>query len=229
MTPTIGSERPSMPPRVPAYVGDAAIKRLLAQYRCPLPFHAARMRVWGAIASPRPDIAPVPVFASLWNGDPPPFADLKAANAFFQTMQGFWNSLAALQDGSPPLRLKRIGKIDSRDAMHAAATLRVEELLEGFSSGFMGDSDEIDVPSGVGVRVRQVEEGTRLLAMMRNTFAAPPGADDAAMLAEFIREFPVVDAAVEMELNEIAVAVKAWRGDRLRDLTKKRTPRDRLH
>jgi hypothetical protein len=216
-----------MPKYMFTYVGDDAIKHLLGRYKCPMPFHAARMRVWGAIASPQPSISPVPVFTSLWGGNPPPFADPAEANAFFQDMMGFWNTLAALQDGSPPLKLTTTGTIESREALHAAAKMRVEELWDGFLEGFTSGNDAIDVPAGVSFRVHRIEEAIRLLVGERNTFAAPPGPEDDAMMAEFIRMFPVIDDAVEGDLNAIAVTVKEWRGERLRKPPPKRKPATR--
>jgi hypothetical protein len=211
-----------MPKHTFTYVGDAAIARLLVHRKCPMPFHAARMRIWGAIASPLPDIPVVGVLASLWGGNPPPFADHAEADAFFQDMMGFWNTLAMLQDGSPPLELTKVGALESREALHAAAKMRVEELWDGFMHGFTGGNDAIDVPPGVSVRMHRIEETIRLFAAQRNTFAVPPGPDDAAMAAEFIRMFPVIDEAVEGDLNAIAIAAKAWRGERLRAPPRKR-------
>ena len=200
-----------MPKQIPAYVGDEAIKRLLVHYRCPTPFHAARMRLWGAIASPLPDVSPVAVLASLWNNDPPPFADAEEARVFVQVTTSFWNTLVGLQDGSPPVKLQKIGKLDSREAMHAAAKLRVEELLNGFIQGFTGGKEELDVPEGVSARVHHIERAIEIWAGWRSTFAAPPTSDDAAMRAEFIRQLPILDEAVEADLNAIAVAIRAWR------------------
>ena len=95
--------------------------------------------------------------------------------------------------------------------------MRVEELWDGFMEGFTGGSEAIDVPPGVSFRVHRIEEAIRLIVGERNTFAAPPGPDDAAMMVEFIRMFPVIDEAVEGDLNAIAIAVKEWRGQRLRE------------
>ena len=200
-----------MPKQIPVYVGDDAIKQLLARYRCPTPFHAARMRLWGAIASPLPEVSPVAVLAGLWKDEAPPFADVDEANAFFQDMMSFWNALAGLQDGSPPLKLAKIGKLDSRDAIRAAAALRVEELLDGFLQGFTGGEDNFDVPQGVGARVHHIERAIEMMARWRNTFTRPATSDDAAMRAEFIEQLPVIDEGVEADLNAIAMAVKAWR------------------
>jgi hypothetical protein len=84
--------------------------------------------------------------------------------------------------------------------------------------GFTGGHQQIDVPPGVGDLLRRVEKGIELVAMTRNTFAKPPGPEDAAMLAELGGIFPEIDRAVQADLNAIAVAVKDWRKDQLRTL-----------
>jgi hypothetical protein len=148
--PTFAASGPrSMSKQIPAYVGDQAIERLLMRYRCPTPFHTARMRLWGAIASPLPEVSPVAVLASLWGGDPPAFANVDETNAFVEDMMSFWNMLAALQDGSPPLKLQKIDDLAGREPMRKAAAVRVDELLDGFMRGFMGGHAELDVPQGV--------------------------------------------------------------------------------
>ena len=47
-----------------------------------------------------------------------------------------WNNVARFQDGS--LKLQKVDKVDTREALHAAAKLRVEELYDGFMQGFTG-------------------------------------------------------------------------------------------
>lgn len=118
------------------------------------------------------------------------------ANAFFEALMSLWNNVARFQDGSPPLKLQSIDSSDTREALHAAAKLRVEELHDGFMHGFTGGNHQIDVPPSIGDLLRQVEKSIELLAMERNTFAKPPGPDDTAMLAELRGVFPGVDRAV---------------------------------
>jgi hypothetical protein len=72
-------------------------------------------------------------------------------------------------------------------------------------------------------------KGIELLATTRNTFAKPPGPEDAAMLAELGGIFPEVDRAVQADLNAIAVAVKDWRKDQLRGLRDQAPDRGNLH
>lgn len=215
------------PPSI--YPGDAALKRLLKRYACPAPFHVVRMRFWGAITSPSLDVSPITTLQRLWSNGPPEFADVDEANAFLQPMMSLWNELAHHQDGSPKLKLEKIGKIDTRERLHAAVKLRVEELYDGFMEGFADEKVEFDVPQGVGQPVHRVEKAIELLAVTRNTFAQVPSAEDAAMFAESVRAFPMIDEAVHADLNAIAIAVKRWRQEQLG--RKRRAPkaRDPLH
>jgi hypothetical protein len=200
-------------PNTPSYTGDAALKRLLARYRCPAPIHVVRMRFWGEVISPSLQMSPIKAIESLWPDGLPTFENGEDANVFFQEFMSLWNNVARFQTGSPPLKLQKIGKVDTRKRLHAAAKLRVEELFDGFMYGFTGGHRQIDVPAGVGELLRRVEKGIELLATTRNTFARSLGAEDGAMFAELSGIFPEVDRAVQADLNAIAVAVKAWRDD----------------
>ena len=204
-------------PKFP-YAGDAALKRLLERYRCPAPFHVARMRFWGEIVSPSLQASPIKTIESLWPSGLPPFNNRDEANAFFQALMSLWNNVARFQSGSPPLKLQKVDNVDTRVSLYAAAKLRVEELLDGFMHGFTGGNRQIDVPPGVGDLLGRLEKGIELLATTRNTFAKPPGPDDAAMLAALGQVFPEVDRAVQGDLNAIAVAVTGWRMNQLRGL-----------
>lgn len=215
-------------PKFP-YSGDGPLKRFLERYDCPAPFHVVRMRFWGEIVSPSFQTSPIKTIQGLWPDGLPAFGDNEEANAFFQTLMGLWNNVARFQDGSPPLKLQKVGNIDTRDALYAAAKLRVEELHDGFMHGFTGGNQQIDVPPGVGDLLKRLEKGIELLAMTRNTFAKPPGPGDAAMLSELWDAFPEVDQAVQADLNAIAVAVKEWRKSQLDQRFGQRAIRHNLH
>ena len=202
-------------PKFP-YAGDGAIRKLLERYHCPTPFHVVRVRFWGEIVSPSLQASPIKTIESFWPHGLPTFDNAEAANGFFQAMMGLWNNVARYQSGSPPLKLQKVGSLDTREELHTAAKLRVEELFDGFMHGFTGGRGQIDVPPGVGDLLARVEKGIELLAMTRNTFAKPPGPDDAAMLAELGRMLPEVDRAVHADLNTIAATVTRWRKDQMR-------------
>lgn len=215
-------------PKFP-YPGDGPLKRFLERYHCPVPFHVVRMQFWGEIVSPSLQASPIKTIQSLWPNGLPTFGDSEEANTFFQTLMGLWNNVARFQDGSPPLKLQNVGNIDTRDALYAAAKLRVEELHDGFMHGFTGGNRQIDVPPGVGDLLARVETGIALLATTRNTFAKLPGPDDAAMLAELSAVFPEVDRAVQADLNAIAVAVRDWRKSQLEQMRKQRATGHNAH
>lgn len=197
-------------PKFP-YVGDAAIRRFLARYDCPTPFHVVRMRFWGAIVSPSHDVSPIKVIESLWPSGLPKFGDADEANGFFQTLMGLWNRMARHQDALALVKLQAVTKLLTRDALHDAAALRVEELRDGFVRGFTGGNRDMDVPPGVTDLLAQVEKAIELLAMTRNTIARPPGPDDAEMVAQLERAIFEVDRALHTDFNPIAVAMRGWR------------------
>jgi hypothetical protein len=193
------------------YAGDGAIQKLLNRYDCPTPFHVVRMRFWGEIVSPAQKVSPVKTIESLWPEGLPTFDSAEEANAFFQALMGTWNHLAGYQSGSRSLKLTKVGAVDTREGLHAAAKIRVEELYEGFMRGFTGGQEDLDVPAGVGDLLTRIEKGIELLATARNTFARPPGPEDADILAELSGMFPVVDRALHHDLSAIAEAVTRWR------------------
>jgi hypothetical protein len=195
----------------PTYVGDGAIQKLLKRYGCPTPFHVVRMRFWGEIVSPAQKVSPVKTIEGFWPVGLPTFENADEANAFFQALMGLWNHLAGYQGGSPSLKLTKVGAINSREGLHAATTIRVEELHEGFMRGFTGGQEDMDVPAGVGDLLTRIEKGIELLATARNTLARPPGPEDAGIVAELGGMFPVVDRALHDDLNAVAMAVMRWR------------------
>jgi hypothetical protein len=196
------------------YPGDAAMRRLLGRYNCPAPFHVVRMRLWGAIASPLPEVSPARIIEGLWTGGLPTFKDASEADRFFHSLIGLWNHMARFQSGSPPLRLMRVSRFETRELLHSAAKQRVEELYDGFMRGFTDGQEAMDVPSGVGDLLGQVERTIEFFAKVRNTFARPPGLDDEAMRAELARVFVQLDQLVQKDLNLIALTVRRWRSGR---------------
>ncbi len=131
-------------------VGVGAIQKLLTRYGCPTSFHVVHMRFWGEIVSPAQKVSLVQTIESLWPAGLPAFESADDANAFFQALMGLWNHLAGYQSGPRSLKLTKVGAINSREGLHAAAKIRVEELYEGFMRRFTGGQVGLDVPAGVG-------------------------------------------------------------------------------
>ena len=196
------------------YPGDAKMRRLLMRCDCPAPLHVVRMRFWGAIASPLPEVSPAKIIEGLWTDGLPPFKDAAEAEQFFQSLIGLWNHMARFQTGSPPLRLMKVPGFETRELLHSAAKHRVEELYDGFMRGFTDGHEAIDVPNGVGDLLGQVERTIEFFAKVRNTFARPPGLEDEAMRVELARVFVQLDQLVHKDLTLIALAVRRWRSCR---------------
>ena len=194
-----------------SYPGNDVVRRFLVNYRCPAPFHVVRMRFWGEIVSPSFDASPVKTIQSLWPEGLPRFESADETKRFYQVLLSLWNRMARFQSGSPPLKLQQVGCVDTRETLHDAANLRVDELHDGFMYGFTCGNKHVDVPPGISDLLIGVEKAIELFATARNTFARPPGRDDAAMLSELTKAFPVVDQAVQSSLNAIAVTVMEWR------------------
>ena len=195
------------------YIGDAVMKRLLSRYGCPYPLHVVRMRFWGEIVSPAWNVSPIQTIESLWPDGLPAFESERETTRFFQALLGLWHKMAKYQNGKPPLKLTSVGRMQGRDDVRKVASLRVEELHDGFMQGFTGGQESIEVPADVGDILTRVEKGIELLATTRNTFAAPPGPNDDAMVAAFIESFGEIDRSVQGDLNALAATVKEWRKD----------------
>lgn len=154
------------------------------RYGRPTRFHVVRMRFWGEIVRPAQKVSPVKTIEAFWPTGLPTFDSAEEANAFFQALMGLWNHLTGYQSGSRSLKLTKVGAINTREGQHAAAKVRVEELFEGFMRGFTGGQEDLDVPVDVGDLLTRIEKGIKLLATARNTFARPPGPEDAGILAQ---------------------------------------------
>jgi hypothetical protein len=59
------TEPDSMPKAKFSYVGDAALKRLVERFGCPVPFHVVCMRFWGEIVSPLLQTSPIKTIESF--------------------------------------------------------------------------------------------------------------------------------------------------------------------
>ena len=185
------------------------------------------MRFWGEIVSPSPQASPIKAIEGLWPNGLPTFEDGNEANAFFQALIGLWNNVARFQDGS--LKLQKIDKTDSREGLHAAAKLRVEELYRRLHAGLYRRQSTARCAAR-GQRSAWSEwRKHELLATTRNTFAKPLGPEDAAILAELRAGFPEIDRAVHADLNAIAVAAKNCRKEQLGTLRSQATTRGNLH
>lgn len=92
----------------------------------------------------------------------------------FRSLSQLWNDVAAYRSGSPPLRLQKVGPLDTGEALHRAANLRIEELCDGFLYGFTGGDWEIAVPPPISKLLTEINKALELFATVDGMFAKPP-------------------------------------------------------
>ncbi len=175
---------------MPPAASDAEVRVLLERYHCPVPFHAVRTRLLGAIASPNPEVSPIRTVEALWGGTLPPFDTIDAVDELLGALlMGLWGRLTRHQERSAPFRLMRIDVSPTRQGLEALALMRQEEV-EGFMDGLFGDQEGLDLPEpahrsvAVLAQIRAMAEGTAEVA--RNL--SKPGGP--AEVADMLRQYP---------------------------------------
>jgi hypothetical protein len=207
-----------MPPsnRPPAArLSDPQIQTLLTRHQCPTPMHVLRMRLLGAIASPRLDVSPIQVVTQAWGGELPEFASQAEAEELFQALLStWWNRLAEHQNARNPFRLPRAEVKPTRQALLALAQVRSQELA-GFVDGLFGGDVEMDMP----------EKAHEALTTPAEMYAMFMGAaallDDESMpapareLTELLRNFQKLAIAADEAINRIIQSCKRARAQRI--------------
>ena len=127
------------------YVGDAAVKQLLAKYLCPTPFHVVRMRFLGEIVSPAIGIGPGKTINSFWPGGMPDFSSRLESENLFGALMGLWNVLVRHQKGVP-VKLHPLPDLKVWGDVSAALKIRREELRDGFLAGMAVAGMEESLP-----------------------------------------------------------------------------------
>jgi len=114
------------------------IKDMLERYNCPHTAAVVRMRFWGAINSPAAHISPIEEFDALWFGKRRRFETEDEAQAFYDVMIQYWNSLAENRASGKPIAFAMRSGLKSIDDLKSAIASRHAELEDGFFSGFIG-------------------------------------------------------------------------------------------
>ncbi len=115
------------------------ITDVLEQYNCPHPLTVVRMRFWGAINSPAARISPMEEIDALWFGKRRPFETEDEAQAFYDVMIGFWNSLAENRASGKPVAFATRSGLKTIDGLKSAMASRYGELSDCFFRGFIGN------------------------------------------------------------------------------------------
>jgi hypothetical protein len=200
----------------------AAMKALLEQYACPLPFHQLRARLMGNIATPDMTASPMQEIKRIWNNELPVFDSKSEAEEFFGVLfQGLWNALSAHQKRTDPFKLARIAAAPAGlEFLSRFARVRREEI-EGFVDGLFANEDELDLPDSA-------HKAVGILGEMRSIFAATEQLTSqpasVASITETIKHFQQMSRIVEHEINVVIQSCKKARARTMETLPTGRPP-----
>jgi len=209
------------------YVSDKKVRDLLANYACPVPFHAVCTRLLGNIATPRLDASPVQVVKDLWGGELPEFDDMDAVNGLFKDLLSLWNDLTKHQSRSKPFKLSRevVGSTD--DDLRRLCQTRTEEL-EGFVDGLFGADEEVDLPERAVEGMEQLGEINAMIHGVIDLLTrepAPPSSDkDRAATLKNVKDLSRI---AEKEIHAVILSCKRARAQSLSQSGP--PPRPRFH
>ena len=192
------------------YPGDAAFQRLLEAYNCPTPFHVARMRFLGEIASLDFGASPIKTIESFWDGDLPVFDHKDEASDFFQTMMSLWNRMARHQDGVL-VKLFKPKKLHEWDDIAAAFRMRAEEIRGGFLVGFSDSGEVQHLPQGLEKGLHGLKEIAERFHEAAERVQGPCRDEDELSFDDYRRLLEVRTKEVETLLTAIMRASKELR------------------
>lgn len=205
------SRRPSKPPKVT----DDQLKSLLSRLGCPMPLHAFRMLLVGAIASPRLHVSPMAVLAQAWGGELPEFESRESAQESIAALiNGLWNRLAEQQGSRNVFRLPRAEVAPGRAALLALARQRAEELM-AFSDGLFGDAPSLDLPAKAARALDTLRELHGFFAGAADLLADETRAADTAELAGLLRNLSKLTIAADEQINRVMQSCRLARARQL--------------
>ena len=179
------------------------IAALLEKYDCPHPEVVVRMRFWGAINSPVERISPVEEVDALWDGKRRPFETEEEAQAFYDVMIGFWNSLAEHRVSGKPVAFSLRSGMGSINGLKDAIATRYAELEDGFFSGFVGNlrpRDPIDPAID-----RNLEKLTAVIEELEELIEGPIGPGNAGKVRS---RFVALDKRAQKLVNQLAMQTR---------------------
>ena len=132
------------PPQMP-YPGDDAFSEFLEEHRCPMSLQAVKFRMWGQITTTAMTVSPVQEIKSMWDEELPEFEGEADANQFFGMIMSFWNMLAQMNMEGKRLNLSQRTGLDDIEGLKRMIARRLNELDDGFFSGFVADMRGFDM------------------------------------------------------------------------------------
>ncbi len=147
------------------YIGDDKFKKLLEHYHCELPLEVIKLRFAGAICSPNLSLRPADVINSFWEKNKQPRIETKnEADLFFKFFMGLWDEI--FEDvKNNQIKLSEL-KLNTQQDVENYCLLRYNEIENGFSEGFWGGKDNLQVPAFLAQLMDSMTEMSEIYANM---------------------------------------------------------------
>ncbi len=173
---------------------------MLERYNCPHTAAVVRMRFWGAINSPAASISPVEEIDALWRSKRRPFETEVEAQAFFDVMIRFWNSLAENRASGKPVAFAMRSGLNTNAGLKSAMAARHAELEDGFYSGFIGNLRPHD-PVDRGID-RNLVKLSDVIDEIEDLMEAPIGPSNANKIRS---RFVALDKRAQKLVNQLVM------------------------
>ena len=190
---------------------DKAVQALLDRHHCPVPWHAVRAHMLGAIASPVAGVSPITVVKGLWGGTLPTFAKPEDAVEFMNLLaMGLWNRLTKHQQRNSPFRLTPIKVPPTAAGLVRLAQLRRQEL-DGFIDGLYGQQASIDLPERAHQALNTLGDIRAMLAGLEKLSAAGRTDSSGGDISGLCKQMSELGKIVETEIHAAVLSCASAR------------------
>ena len=121
---------------------DRQLLALLDRYRCPLPFHAARAQLLGALVSPASDYSSREALAALWGKKSPAFSS--GDSEIDAVLQSLSERLSHSETTGETFCLTPLDTQPTREELARLALVRREEI-DAFVAGLFGNEEALEL------------------------------------------------------------------------------------
>jgi hypothetical protein len=185
---------------------EKTVRALLEKHDCPVPFHEARTRFLGNIATPELSASPLRIVGGLWGGELREFDSMDEANELIGALvQGLWNDLTRHQKRSQPFRLTRVPMEPTAANLGHYGLVRLEEL-DGFIEGLFNGEEAIDLPERAHHAVGHLSELRAMMAGICELVSRRPYADDRTQLETTFKHLRELTRIIETEIHEAVLS-----------------------
>lgn len=190
---------------------DKAVQALLDRHHCPVPWHAVRAHMLGAIASPVAGFSPITVVKGLWGGTLPTFAKPEDAVEFMNLLaMGLWNRLTKHQQRNSLFRLTPIKVPPTAAGLVRLAQLRRQEL-DGFTDGLYGQQASIDLPERAHQALNTLGDIRAMLAGLEKLSAAGRTDSSGGDISGLCKQMSELGKIVETEIHAAVLSCASAR------------------